>query len=994
MQSSENLLKTLEAKFQLQGFRTGQLEVIQAILAGSNVMCVMPTGYGKSLCYQLAALLLDGITVVVSPLVALMKDQVDSLHRRGFLEATFINSSLTIAEQQERLQFLKSGKFKLIYISPERFRSHAFLRALNAVSIRLFVVDEAHCISQWGHDFRPDYLSLQESIAELGRPPVAAFTATATREVRDDIKQQLEIRSAREFIHSVVRENLEFFVFPVSNDEEKLMWIQHLVQSIKGKGIIYCGRRRECEQVNEFLRSIGCNSEYFHAGRTTQEKKYIQERFMNDRHQKSLDVIASTNAFGLGVDKANIRFIIHSSIPGTVEEYFQEAGRSGRDGRRSFCILLYTYDDRSLQEWFIENSLVSREELIEIYETIENASEVENYRVISYDDIFWFVDLDETKIRVGISHLERLGMIRRRPDIDSKITIGRMFEDESKALETLSDGIHKGKLRIINTVLEVMKQNATLDLPEFCNCYKFNPMRVVETLYDLEFEGLINLRRSARSMLFKIEKPVHALRKRRQKELGLDEYREHRYYKLDQMLGYAEIDSCRMQYIREYFGEKVTEDCGRCDNCRKQKGWQPTSPIQKAISSQRISGSAIDYFDEEMLNQAILATVRDLEGHAGKNVVADILKGSRAKMILTWKFYRLKTYGKLPYFRKEPLVETVKMLILKGLIEEIRPDGFDYPVVTLSEKGKQFLREREAAGRELPLPPAPDKLSMGAQAIFNDLKKMRTRTRNQTGFLSFQIFPNKTLKDIAVLQPRSLAHLSFIRGISDSKLAQYGDEILKILVSHIRLTPTSDEQYSDQEFVAVKKFIGGKMNHALHGDFDAGFALANHTEIHEGKRDYTEIGKKVYEFKYQGNKSHLQPLTHEIMKFINENEAYKKADLLVPIPSTAKDRDFDPVSLLVEGITACTGIPVAKNILVKTRKTRPQKELVNTTQKKLNVKNAFMIKDRGKIYRKTIILLDDLYDSGATLNECARVLRNSGAAKILVLALTRTVHST
>jgi glutamate mutase epsilon subunit len=236
--------------------------------------------------------------------------------------------------------------------------------------------------------------------------------------------------------------------------------------------------------------------------------------------------------------------------------------------------------------------------------------------------------------------------------------------------------------------------------------------------------------------------------------------------------------------------------------------------------------------------------------------------------------------------------------------------------------------------------------------------------------------------------------LSFIRGISDAKLAKYGEEILKILASYVRQPATSDGKISDQEFITVKKFIGGQLSHTLHGDFDLGYALANHTEIHEGKRNYTPIGKMVFEFKYQGHKSHLDPLIDEIVRFINENENYKNADLIVPVPSTATDRDYDPITLIAQAMSERTGIAVAGNVLIKTRVTRPQKQLVNLTQKKLNVKNAFKISEREKIHRQTIILLDDLYDSGATLNECARVLRNNGAAKILALALTRTVHST
>ncbi len=992
MSQTNNFLLLLQQKFQLQNFRPGQLEVIQAILAGQDVLCVMPTGYGKSLCYQLSSLLLDGVTVVVSPLVALMKDQVDSLHARGFKEATFINSSVTIEEQRVRLQALKAGRFKLVYISPERFRSRAFLLTLKAMQISLFVVDESHCISQWGHDFQPDYLALKVAIATIGKPQVAAFTATATPEVRKDIKKQLEIVPAEEFLHSIGRESLEFFVFPVTADEDKLLWIQHLVKSIGGKGIIYAGKRRDCEYISSFLNAIGVRAEYFHAKRQEHEKKSIQERFMNDDHIQSLDVIAATNAFGLGVDKANIRFVIHSALTGTVEEYFQEAGRAGRDGSRAFCILLYSYDDRSLQEWFIENSLVDQQELISIFETIKSFPSIEHYRVITYDDLYWRLRLDETKIYVGISHLERLGLIRRFPDVDAQINLKLLKADEHSVIE---DSLaHGGKKRMIKAILEQARCRELLDLVNFCLRHHFEPLSVVEMLYDLEFEGVIRFHRSQRAMLVRLEQGTRPLQKMTPKEIAFEEYRQHKYHKLNKMLNYAESSICRVRYIREYFGEKVANDCGSCDNCRARKGWQHSQkPPSKdtTVVVRPVEGD--DYFNEERLNIAILLTVKGIQGHAGKNTVADILKGSKAKTVLSWRFDKLPTYNKLHYFRKEALVETIKVLILKGLIQERRTADFDYPLVHLSENGEKMLLEWKTNGGMLKWLPEPLELSASDEKIFQILKKFRLTVADKERVAPYQVLHYKTLKEIAIMRPKNLSQLAFIRGFSPARIYRHGAEIMKVVSVHSSTSETAVERFKVEDIQTVKKFINGKLSHALVGEFDVGFALANHTIIQEGVRQYTPLGQMVFEFKYQERRSHIDALLDEMVKFLEEADDYQQIDLIVPVPCTMGDRAYDPVNYLATELSKRIGLIFGKDVLIKTRPTRPQKELVNITQKTLNVKGAFKVQHHDKIRGKNILLIDDLYDSGATLNECTRVMKSAGARKVLVFTLTRTMHA-
>ena len=995
MSEPNNFFSLLQNKFQLDDFRPGQLDVIEAILAKQDVLCIMPTGYGKSLCFQLASLLLDGVTVVVSPLVALMKDQVDSLHIKGFKEATFINSSVTVDEQRDRLQALKAGRFKLVYISPERFRSRAFLLTLKAIQIALFVVDESHCISQWGHDFRPDYLALKDAIAALGSPQVAAFTATATHEARKDIKQQLDIGAAREFLHSIGRESLEFFVFPVSGDEDKLLWIQHLVKSIGGKGIIYAGKRRDCEYISTFLNAIAVRAEYFHAKREERDKKSIQERFMNDNHPRSLDVISATNALGLGVDKANIRFVIHSAITGTVEEYFQEAGRAGRDGLRAYCILLYSYDDRSLQEWFIENSLVDLPELIQIYETLKSFRDIIQYRIVEYNQLAWKLKMDETKIRVGISHLERLGLIQRFPDVDSQIHLKLLKTTEDSAFD--NPATHRGKQRAIQAILEQARLGDRLELLDFCLKHHFEPLGVVELLYDLEFEGVIHFHRGQRAMLLRLGQGSRPLQKIAPEEIGFEEYRQHKYDKLEKMLHYAESTTCRVRYIREYFGEKVSDDCGRCDNCRARKGWQrtkqPTHDVKTAELPTSATAAAMDYFDEELITISILLTVKDVQEHAGKYLVADILKGSKSKPVLTMAFNQLATYNKFPYFRKEALVETIKMLVLKGFIQERRPDGFDYPVVQLTDRGKKMLADWQASGGKLNWLPEPFTLSSRDELIFQSLSRFRMKTADKEGVEPFQVMHNKTVRQIAIMKPKNLDQLAFIYSFNATRVNKYGAGILRVLSLHYNASPTGQERFSSQDLDTVKNFVGGRFSHKLIGEFDVGYALANHTTIQEGVRQYTPLGQMVYEFKYQSRKSHINALITEMIKFLDEADDYQQIDLLVPVPSTMADRKYDPVGYLVTELSNRAKLQLDSDVLIKTRKTRPQKEMVNITQKTMNVKGAFKVQNHEKIRGKNILLIDDLYDSGTTLNECTRVLKSAGARKILVLTLTRTMHA-
>ena len=343
------LEKQLEKYFDFSEFRSGQKEIIESILRGEDVVALMPTGGGKSLCYQLPAILSDKITIVVSPLIALMKDQVDSLTARG-IPATFLNSSVDFDEIEKRIAAIRQGKIKMVYIAPERFASPSFRTLLASLEISLLAVDEAHCVSQWGHDFRPDYMEIGKYIQTLPtRPCVAAFTATATPEVKDDIIARLELQDPQIFIRGFDRPNIKFFAQKNLTPTERFDEVLRIVKSLPGSGIVYSISRKNAEGIAQYLRKEGISAKAYHAGMSAGEREEIQNDFMENRFK----VIVATVAFGMGVDKADIRYVIHCGMPGSIEGYYQEAGRAGRDGEKAFCILLHGKRDVTTHKYFI-----------------------------------------------------------------------------------------------------------------------------------------------------------------------------------------------------------------------------------------------------------------------------------------------------------------------------------------------------------------------------------------------------------------------------------------------------------------------------------------------------------------------------------------------------------------------------------------------------------------------------------------------------------------
>ncbi|MEM0895436.1 MAG: RecQ family ATP-dependent DNA helicase [Verrucomicrobiota bacterium] len=423
-------MEALEQHFGHRKFLEGQERVVSAILAGRDTMAIMPTGGGKSLCYQLPALVMDGVAVVVSPLIALMKDQVDGLTTRG-IAATMINSTLTPAEQRARMLELSEGRYKIVYIAPERFRQPAFVEALRSVDVSLFAVDEAHCLSQWGHDFRPDYLRLGEAVKMLGHPQVAAFTATATPIVRKDIMDTLELRDPFVSISGFERPNLSFSITQCEKKRQKFDRLAKIVREHK-KGIVYCSTRKRVEEVADILHSQGVRVVGYHGGLDDKMREIAQNRFIS----KEVDVAVATNAFGMGIDRPDVRFVVHFDIPGSIEAYYQEAGRAGRDGEAAVCELLFNYADTRTQEFFIEGNNPSVATIHAVYEAIHRHADANGECRMTLREMADEANLpNDMGVSSAVSSLGRLGYLRRFEVPGSRMRGTRLLQPEVSAAD-------------------------------------------------------------------------------------------------------------------------------------------------------------------------------------------------------------------------------------------------------------------------------------------------------------------------------------------------------------------------------------------------------------------------------------------------------------------------------------------------------------------------------------------------------------------------------
>jgi ATP-dependent DNA helicase RecQ len=557
----------LQRHFGYPGFRGGQERAIESVLAGLDTLVVLPTGGGKSICYQLPALMLPGLTVVVSPLISLMKDQVDALVARG-LPAAFVNSTLTSSQIAERLSMAERGELKLLYVAPERFDFGNTGARLRAAGVSRLAVDEAHCISEWGHDFRPSYTRLRDLRERLGAPSTVALTATATPEVRRDIVEQLALRDATTIITGFDRPNLHYHVMPAPTERDKDAALVAAVEGANGLAVVYASTRRAVERITGVLQRARLPAAGYHAGLDDDHRHEVQDSFMRER----VRAIVATNAFGMGIDKANVRVVVHYAMPGTIESYYQEAGRAGRDGQHSDCILLHAFPDRFTHEFFIRGAHPSRETIERVFEELVRRGGAGGLIRDEADAIASGLPgkVSAREVESAIAQLVRGGALATELASQGGVFV-RLLAAPKRIRSELDDGAHQSELGLLRAIWRAagggnaFARGASIDLdglpPGLGGSRTAVPL--LDALQERQFltwsrtGGGLRLRASRLD-----ERGVRlnwpALDRRRRAELA----------KLDAMQRYAYTTSCRRAFVLRYFGDEgARQTCSGCDNC-------------------------------------------------------------------------------------------------------------------------------------------------------------------------------------------------------------------------------------------------------------------------------------------------------------------------------------------------------------------------------------------------------------------------------------------
>ena len=806
--------------FGFDKLREGQAETIAlALLRHESVLMVMPTGGGKSLCYQLPALVLPRATLVISPLIALMKDQVEGLPKAAQSRATFINSTLSEGELAARIDGVARGDYKLVYAAPERLRQRSFLHALRRAGIDLFVVDEAHCVSMWGHDFRPDYLFIQQARQALGSPPALAMTATAPPRVRDEIVEYISdpeqgddgvMAPARPTIITldIYRPNLHLSALQFHNEDEKLAALVRYVGETEGSGIVYVSTRNRAETIAAALRRTGVKAEAYHAGLA--DRGPVQDRFMSNQTR----VVVATIAFGMGIDKPDIRFIVHFHPSRSLDAYYQEVGRAGRDGKISHGVLFYSQNDwANLRRWARADEY-SAAFLQRVYAavatqlgrplpmpddgnaaadqgqangaTAPEAPAAESAAPVDDPDatLVGPVDLrrlqqvltsDETSVRVGVSMLERAGLLTRGFDLprEVEIVVPRRIPPG-----TLDD---RNAARLFKGLQLGPGQNASFALTDIARFMRWPLPEAEARLLQIAENGAFTVRPGRRAML--IELPPTPTDVRGPIEMLLAQSNAVAQRRIDDVIGYATTESCRHGYISAHFGSPIRTSCPVCDNCT---GVRPDIPMPE-----RVEHLMPDDADIEPL---IIDCLISLPRPVGRNGLARVLTGSLRAPVGP---DQARHFGAL-----KPIGEAGVLAYVDDLIESNRLRQYtrqEYPVLAPTLRGRI---EAEAWLAE-----HPELADYGEASVVDDIAgsdaapeeerftalqkalwRWRKSLSEQLGQPAYVIMHNELMLRVAETRPQTSEELAGLPGMGTQRLHHYGAAILDI----IKLTPAQE----------------------------------------------------------------------------------------------------------------------------------------------------------------------------------------------------------
>ncbi|HEY9754280.1 MAG TPA: RecQ family ATP-dependent DNA helicase [Oculatellaceae cyanobacterium] len=718
MAVSQNLVEVvLRDQFGIPEFRPKQREVIDSLLSGNHTLALLPTGYGKSLCYQVPSQVLPGVTLVISPLIALMQDQVSGLKRRGVSNATVLNSHVSQEEQNFRLAGIKAGAFKLVYVAPERFESGRFRSLLSSIDLSLIVIDEAHCISQWGHDFRPHYRSLSQHLKALPETLILALTATATLAVQEDIVNILAPGRMRTIHASFDRPNLHLEVKSVSDSAEKDRIILKTLKQQSEPVIIYTSSRKETEALAGRLKLQKIKAAHYHAGMNQDQRARVQRNFETD----AVPVIVSTVAFGMGVDKPNIRHVFHYNLPGSLEGYYQEAGRAGRDGKQATCTLLFQPKDANTQRFLMDKNFPTDQQIQSVYKYVVGHSpdgarvsqilaimKIGDSALNSSLDLLKHLELIEQNVNGALSVRRVLGRGER---IDTQYLQQRRLREAARLERMIQYGQKRvcRRLQILNYFGQGLENGcAGCDV-----CQPFNPMHNLFSLFSSEGSNTSN--KVSRSVDSQVREATSVHAANIESDSDFDEFGtivspdfsdrfvgrgpkpksngEQDSHRSGSRAGRGTASPKTRGRERSPAGKSRSKKSTPEGGASKAKSAFSTNDEQQyTASSSRLPEPLPleERTSEQAVQMNVLALVESVAGTVGRTTVAAVLTGSRAKKIIKSGLDASLQWGVLSYMNEDAVLRLVDQLIGAGQIKVRRGR---YPKVRLTVKGQSHLNK-------------------------------------------------------------------------------------------------------------------------------------------------------------------------------------------------------------------------------------------------------------------------------------------------------------